>query len=79
MSHREIVSMTSNNKYDLGIVSKSKCVKIAQINENSEIKSIFEHKAGGIVYDLAWDAVESESFYIVGENRLFEKLKLSYH
>lgn len=77
LSNREISSITSNNKHDLGIVSNSDVVKIAEISENNEIKSIFERKTDGIIYDMAWDAVDPETFYIVGEQRLVKKL--SYH
>lgn len=77
ISKREITSIISNSKNDLGIVSKSNQVKIVEICDNNEIKSIFEHTTNAMVYDMAWDASDTKSFYIVGENRLFEKL--CYH
>lgn len=77
VSNREVSSIKPNNKNDLGIVTKSNRMKIAEICDNNDIKPIYEHSTKGIIYDMAWDISDMKTFYIVGENQLFEKL--SYH
>lgn len=65
------------SKY-FAVLNGTQYLRVYEYQKADNPKMVFEHKSGGaIIYDCLWDYTDNKNIYLVGEDKYFEKVKIS--